>query len=183
MVMVKGRKLRNRYTYYAGFVPWFLCCFIMLMFGGNADNRWSVLLIIAAFCIVLCYLCSLLTMFSWVQPRRGHLVVNNPGETIFIPWKEIRRLRADDGLDIQLKGSDEEVSALAYQSSLIGLLAGNPSARRAVARIERFMKESADLQAPGEVERFFPWWRHFAWLSGGWLLLAVVMPLLGRLGN
>lgn len=172
---------RNRYTFSAGFVPWLLAGYAMLMFGARRGNSLITLLPIAGFFLLICYATSVASMFSIVVLRPSCLVVVNPGARYRIPWKEVMGVDGENGLKIVLKGGSKPIESFAYQSSLVGRLAGSPSSRRVACAIRDFQKTSATMTHGDDLEQTIPWIRHLWWLSGGWVGLALVLPGLGHL--
>ncbi|MEH0971113.1 hypothetical protein V6U77_08230 [Micromonospora sp. CPCC 205546] len=154
---------------------------MMFMFGTKPSNGPADLLLVGIFLTGLCYFVSLATMFSWVRITPGHLIVQNPGKRFKIPWARVQSLDAASGLNVKVRGVREPVPSVAYQGSLIGSIAGSPSSRKAAGAIARFVDESADSQAAGEIEQSFPWRSHVGWVAIGWTTLGVVLPTVGRL--
>lgn len=150
------------------------------MFGSQEANAPVELLLPATFLFVMCYVPSLLSMFSWVRLTETALVVQNPTERWTIPWPAVKRVTGEGGLFIELKGRSEPVHSVAYQGSLIGMLAGWPSSQRAADAIERYRNQSTRPGANNEVVVAFPYRAHILWIGIGWLMFAVLIPLSGR---
>lgn len=170
--------LRNWANWGGGLLLWLLFCFMMLMFSQNPANSLVELALVGTFFVVICYLISLATMFSYVKATPATLVVVNPGSSTSIPWARVRAVRAEHGLSVEVDGLGS-VECYAFQRSLIGRLIGYPGARRAAKKIDRFKADRATLSA-GDPEVETPWRRHVSWLFSGWVAFSLLVPLLVR---
>jgi len=158
-----------------------MCGLTMFMVGTNHSNGPGDFFLMGIFLTAVCYFTSLFTMFSWIRITPDYLIVQNPGKRFQIPWVRVQSLDPVGGLDVRVRGVREPIYSVAYQGSLIGSIAGNPSSRKAADALARFVKEGVDLQAEREIEQSFPWRSHLTWVAIGWTTLGVVLPTLGRL--
>ncbi|MEV0330089.1 hypothetical protein AB0H63_27090 [Micromonospora echinospora] len=163
-----------------GFLLCLILGFMMIMFSLNEANRWLELAAVASFFAGICYFIALFTMFSYVKATADGLIIVNPGSAYRLPWSELRRLKPEGGLSVELKNG-EIVFCFAFQPSLLGRMLGYPAARRAIRKIEKFRAQGVPAAAGRGTSSEVPWRRHVHWIVGIWVSLALMIPALVRL--
>lgn len=93
----------------------------------------------------------------------------NVWTTASVPLTEVACLSAEDGFEVVLNSGRREASA-AISTSLIGAVAGYPSARRAIGTIERWLRRDLSTN-PGWQPSAGTVSRTLRWKAIGWCVL------------
>lgn len=87
----------------------------------------------------------LLTTTAIVVRRNAEITLVNMWTVVTIPLADVASLSARNGFEVVLRSGRREASS-AISSSLIGMVAGYPSAKRAIREIEQFLER--ELSTP-----------------------------------
>ena len=112
------------------------------------------------------------TIYPCVEVSRSGLTVRQPFTTYEAPWPAVGTPDAMHGLRLPLAGQGV-VTAWAFSPSMIADFSGDPSANRAVARIDRLRKKAA--RDGGTVKR--RWSLGLSTLALTWAIAVTVAAL------
>jgi hypothetical protein len=110
----------------------------------------------------------LLTTTAIVVRRDIEITLVNMWTVVTIPLSDVASLSARNGFEVVLRSGRRETSS-AISSSLIGMVAGYPSAKRAIREIEQFLDR--ELSTPQD------WQPSHAGTTGGLRAKAIALTL------